>query len=387
VGVGKRSYLEQQEHLYASTGGLSASSTLRSLPNHEGMAAYFTLSGKALARNHETLSSSLQELWRQVRFDEADRIKDMLSQAAIRRESSITQQGHGLAMQAAASGLSIGAWLSHELSGLPSIQRLKSSVAERGFEERVIQSFEGIQAVLLGHTPEHYLFVNEPELSKECHQQVRKLWSEVTDRPIAVKGFTCDMAPKKENTAWLTNTQVHFCAKAFATVSAVHPDAAPLTVLGGYLRNGFLHRAIREQGGAYGGGATHDLAAGVFKFYSYRDPRLSGTLEDFDASIRWLLETKHETEKLEQAILGVISSLDKPASPAGEAKQDFHYRLTGRMPEFRQRFREQVLSTRLEDLQRVAESYLKPELSQVAIVSHAGARNELEALGLSLYEI
>ena len=24
-------------------------------------------------------------------------------------------------------------------------------------------------------------------------------------------------------------------------------------VLGGFLRNGFLHRAIREQGGAYGG--------------------------------------------------------------------------------------------------------------------------------------
>lgn len=35
------------------------------------------------------------------------------------------------------------------------------------------------------------------------------------------------------------------------------------------LRNKFLHREIREKGGAYGGGATGD-AAGQMSFYSYR---------------------------------------------------------------------------------------------------------------------
>ena len=54
------------------------------------------------------------------------------------------------------------------------------------------------------------------------------------------------------NQIWVANTQVNFCAKAFPTVSSGHPDAPALTVLGAYLRNGFLHRAIREQGGAYG---------------------------------------------------------------------------------------------------------------------------------------
>ncbi len=47
-----------------------------------------------------------------------------------------------------------------------------------------------------------------------------------------------------------------------------HPDAAALTVLGGVLRNGFLHRAIREQGGAYGGGASQDSGIAAFHFYS-----------------------------------------------------------------------------------------------------------------------
>jgi Zn-dependent M16 (insulinase) family peptidase len=63
-------------------------------------------------------------------------------------------------------------------------------------------------------------------------------------------------------------------------------------VLGGFLRNGFLHRAIREQGGAYGGGASHDAGIAAFRFYSYRDPRHAATLADFDAALDWLHGTR-----------------------------------------------------------------------------------------------
>ena len=49
-------------------------------------------------------------------------------------------------------------------------------------------------------------------------------------------------------------------------VEVSHPDAAPLMVLAAYLRNGFLHSAIREKGGAYGGGvmtAMHVLSVSI----------------------------------------------------------------------------------------------------------------------------
>jgi Zn-dependent M16 (insulinase) family peptidase len=85
---------------------------------------------------------------------------------------------------------------------------------------------------------------------------------------------------------WVTNTQVNFCARAYPTVPSGHPDAPILSVLGAFLRNGYLHRSIREQGGAYGGGASHDANIGAFRFFSYRDPRLIDTLQDFDASGR-----------------------------------------------------------------------------------------------------
>jgi Zn-dependent M16 (insulinase) family peptidase len=92
-------------------------------------------------------------------------------------------------------------------------------------------------------------------------------------------------------------------------------------------------------------------------------------LDDFDQSIQWLLETDHEAETLEQAILGVISGLDKPGSPAGEAKQAFHSNLFGRSPEQRRKFRQQLLQVSLDDLKRVTRQYLKPELASVAVIT------------------
>lgn len=190
------------------------------------------------------------------------------------------------------------------------------------------------------------------------------------------------MPPVRERCAevWLTNTQVNFCARAYPTVTELHPDAAALVVLGGFLRNGFLHRAIREQGGAYGGGATQDTGMAAFRFYSYRDPRLGETLRDFDQALEWMLDTRHDQRALEEAILGVIGSLDKPSSPAGEAKQHFYNRLFGRSHDMREAFRQLVLSVTLDDLRRVTETYFKPELASTAVITSAGQPETIAAL-------
>jgi Zn-dependent M16 (insulinase) family peptidase len=187
--------------------------------------------------------------------------------------------------------------------------------------------------------------------------------------------------------AWLTNTQVNFCAKAYPTVPVGHPDAAPLAVLAGFLRNGYLHRAIREQGGAYGGGASHDADNAAFRFFSYRDPRLEETLDDFDHAVRWLQEEKHEWRLVEEAVLGVIGSIDKPGSPAGEAKDAFYNSLYGRTPEQRQHFRKQVLEVSLQDLQRVGETYLRPEQASIAVISSHGSEQHCRELGFDVNQL
>ena len=183
-------------------------------------------------------------------------------------------------------------------------------------------------------------------------------------------------------TYWMVDSQVNFCAWALPTVTMDHADAAPLAVMAGLLRNAFLHTAIRERGGAYGAGATQDSALGCFKFYSYRDPRVEGTFADFAASIDWLLARKSGDDLIEQSVLGLIGGMDRPGSPAGEAKQSFHQDKSGRSKALRQQFRERVLATQWHDVQRVAEQYLRNQPGSKAVIAPRGSDKLASNLGL-----
>ena len=107
-------------------------------------------------------------------------------------------------------------------------------------------------------------------------------------------------------------------------------------------------------------------------------------MDDFEKSIYWLLEEKHDESTLEQAILGVISTLDKPGSPAGDAKRHFHNQLSGRTHDFKESFRKRVLDVKLSDLRNVTEKYLKAEVSSTAVLSNLKSKDNNQAVIESL---
>jgi len=95
----------------------------------------------------------------------------------------------------------------------------------------------------------------------------------------------------------------------------------------------------------------------------------------------------HEYQPLEEAILGVISTIDKPGSPAGEAKKAFYGNLFGRDEAFRRRSRQNILAVTMDDLKCVAETWLKPELASTAIITHSGNQADAEKLGLDICQL
>ena len=218
--------------------------------------------------------------------------------------------------------------------------------------------------------PKQLLIVSEAEHQGWLNEALEIHWKNGVYHGNSTKTFKMP-APVQQppRVGFLTNTQVNFCAKAYPTVAIGHADAPALQVLGDFLRNGYLHRAIREQGGAYGSGADYHPDSGSFRFYSYRDPRLSGTFEDFNRALDWLQTNDHLPRTLEEAILGVIASIDKPGSPAGEAISAFFGNLFGYTTEQRRLFRKRVLKVTMEDLKRVAITYLNSERSYSAVVS------------------
>lgn len=388
LGAGNRNYLEMQQWQSRVSGGLRMSYSVRGdLHDPAKGLGHLLLSGKALENQAHAFNDLMRVTLEELRFDEVNRVRESVAQMKARWENSVTGQGHALAMQAAAASFSAVAGFNQRVSGLHGIRRVKAldaAIAQDEALEQLLARLGGLHAKVLA-APRRGLLIGDGERLPALEATLASTWSGARYAPFA-EPFQFAAPTRQDSVAWLANTQVQFCSRAYAAVPLEHPDAAPLMLLGGFLRNGFLHGAIREKGGAYGGGAGYDSNACAFRFYSYRDPRLEETLKDFDASVQWLLNDKHEQRQLEEAVLGIISDMDKPLSPSGEARAAYHNQLYGRTPEQRRRTRERILATTLDDLRRVGAQYLAGD-AVTAVVMPAAKAGVAEALGLRLEKL
>ncbi len=379
LGLGNESYLQVQARQAAVCGGISAYTSMRGdIGDEQQMKAFLVLSSKALLRNSSEQAQLMRDTLEKLRFDEVERITDIVAHIRARRESSITGNGHGLAMAAACGGMSPIAELNQKLAGLQGIRALKAiddSLKSEEGKQGVGQQLTALHQKLLA-AQRRLLIVAEQHGFDEHSPGLAAIWADFQASSQAPLQLATVRGQRRE--FWCANSQVNFCASAYPTVPSDHPDAPALSVLAVYLRNGILHRCIREQGGAYGGGASQDSNIAAFRFYSYRDPRLQETLDDFRSAINWMLETPVSEDALEQSILGVVGSIDRPGSPAGEAKQDYHNRIFGRNLEDRRRFRQRVLAVSGDDLKRVTKQYLEGVEPSIAVLSNASRAEQLE---------
>jgi presequence protease len=379
-GAGQESYLATQTRR-AQVGHFNASPSVRShigdLQRHH---AHFVVSAKGLRRHTPKLIGVLEEILPLARFDEADRLVDLLAQTRADLELGISDRGHQLAMNSAARGLSPSGWLSDLWDGpsnVREIQRLETAVnSTASVIKETFAIFESLRQKLLAHHPQ-ILIVGEDEALKVAAASL----GAPAAKTSAHTPMVVPPALTAQPTAWVANAEVNFCAKAYPVIPDGHQDAPALAVLSRYLSDGFLHPAIREKGGAYGGGASFDGDSGCFFFYSYRDPRLLETLADFDRALDWF-STAEDPRRLEESILGVIRGLDKPRSPAGAAIDAFYSQLQGRTPEYRAGVRAQVLNMTYADLSAAAGRYFDPQRAVIGLVTNRAEAATIAALGL-----
>ncbi len=390
IGAGGRNYLEMAEAMEAVTGGISARTSLLDSPaDLEQFDAGFELKGKALIRNAEPLFGLLQDFLRTPDFSDLTRLHKVLGQLQVSMENSVPQSGHTYAARMAAAGLSPAAQLREQWSGLSQIALVRelasksvddldqlatilTSIARSLFDQAQLQvavaveeqhfsSFEGALAALLESLS--YCSQATPSLSQAFNGQ-----------------------PGRHGLVW--SLPVQYVTRVFKTVPFSAPDSAPLTVLARLLRAEFLHREIREKGGAYGGMAGHNSGAGLFSMLSYRDPHLERTLQVFDDAIAWVISGQFEDVSVEEAILAVFSDLDKPLSPAGLAAHEFACLRRGITLEMRNDFRRQLLKVDAPALIRVAKRYLQDGESAVAVLAGESAlKRANENLGEKRLEI
>ena len=165
------------------------------------------------------------------------------------------------------------------------------------------------------------------------------------------------------------NTQVNFSALSMDAPIYDPKESAKYLLLSSLLRNEYLHKRVREQGGAYGGGAVYDPFSGTFKMFSYRDPRFIDTIQDFEDSLEWALKGDFSEEILLEAKLSVLSDIDKPSSPAGEAFKDYRLNLEGKSQKDRSAYRNNILEIKTDEIVEAAKNLKDRKKSVFSIIN------------------
>ncbi|MBP7974935.1 MAG: insulinase family protein, partial [Acinetobacter sp.] len=130
VGAGEYDYLELQQLQTAVSGGLGMGASLRSkVDNKDRISAWLTLTTKSLTQKLDAIQL-LKLAFEQLRFDEKDRIIELLQQRKTRWHSRLSGSGHSYAMQTASRQMSALARRDYHNTGLGALNWLSDLVTK-----------------------------------------------------------------------------------------------------------------------------------------------------------------------------------------------------------------------------------------------------------------
>ncbi len=376
IGSGTRSYDENLEYIQAHTGGIGASCAL-----HLQAVKLFPLMC-------DTLLSP--------RFNEKKRIEELLLQLREGMLNRLNRQAMRYASQLAVSGFSSSSHVSEAWHGLRYFKHIEAiSTDLKNNLPKLIDQLSALKEQIISFAHPHLVLSGSKEMLSQLEKEH---FYGLLDLPVKTlertwtPDYPVNPTPSQARTI---ASQVAFNVEAYRTVSYIHPHAPALMVASLLLDNKVLHRRIREQGGAYGSGATYSVNAGNFYFHSYRDPHIASTLRTFQDSIAEIAMGRFSAQDLEEAKLGIIQQFDTPISPGSRALTAYGWLRDGKTKEMRQQFRNRLLALTVQEIQHAIETELLPQKGEGIVVSFAGrellekenALLEMEHRALPIYSI
>jgi Zn-dependent M16 (insulinase) family peptidase len=367
VGVDARSFEEaaawRQEMVPMFDVDLEAEDRFPQPDGRPALHARLIFSARNLREQHAAIAAVLSESIRSPRFDEHERIAFLIESVAENLAQEVGDSGHRYAGIAAEAPFSMRRRFDNSVDGTGALrfyrdlaQQIESEQGLRQICDRLVALHERVT-----RCPVHILCAGVGDDGPTLAGMIDVPGAtEATGATLAEAAATAgDPPPAPANLALLAPAQVNHCFASWAVPAIGHPVAPVLSVLANVLTNQVLHQALREEGGAYGGQARYSLHSGIFTMLSYRDPRLMGTYADFARAIDWVIESPLSREHVEEAIIGVISDLDKPLSPVNEALHAWRMKQRGIDQTMRAEFRRGVLQCTEAELKAAAKDYLR----------------------------
>lgn len=363
LGAGKRDYADMLAYQQAHTGGFNTSLSLH-IPQEDPDSFHpaISLRGKALASHGKQLFSLFQDFAQGARTNDPARVQELLLQHANHLQNRFVKSAMSYAIQKALKGFSAASCIHDAWHGLV-------------YYEAVMAWMKNPKNLSdeLGRIQREVFAKGKPTLVMSCDQknfdllEKERFWglADLASLPIE-HPWSC--FPKGKESAFSTHfiaAPVAFTARGMRTIACMDARSPLLLLAAELLDNCFLHKEVREKGGAYGSGASYAPHSGNFNLYSFRDPHVAQTLAAFQKALEKIGEGCFTEEDLEDAKFSVIQALDAPVPPGNRAMTAYAWLKAHRTYAERDAFRGKVLSAQKKEIARAVQELLVPASSVV----------------------
>ncbi len=383
LGTKKKDYNTLSRAVESLTAGIDASVVSRwSQGGKKETRNFFYLTTSVLNRNIKPALLLLREILLEYDFSDYERLFKLGGEFLAQMEAGIVSHGHEYALSLAGRGFSLKHYLNEEWHGLHQyffIKKIFTKYSQSKMKQLAEKMATLAEKIFCQKNLQIGLIGEENHLTL-VHREVDGLFAGFKNKRQGKKFKKIKI--KRFFEAYEANTTVAFVAAAFMTVSLRHEDAASLFVLSKLLFGQYLHKVIREQGGAYGANARYNMEDGSFYLNSYRDPHIVRTLDVFAHSKAFILSGNFKSAQVEESIIAAIGEIDRPKAPTAVGLTAFWADLIGLSFAERQKFRNRLLKVTKNDVIRVSRKHfpLSEDKYSIAVLANKEMINKANRL-------
>jgi Zn-dependent M16 (insulinase) family peptidase len=286
-------------------------------------------------------------------FDDKKRMKEIIREMKSRLEMVVFSRGHIAAGNHLLSYFSSAGKFNEITKGLDFYRFIAS--LEKEFDksaDKIIESLKKVSRAVFNKNNLLISFTAEEKDYKSFKDNMGRILEELGSESLSYNEYKFDLTP--ENEGLLTQANVQYVAKGYNFFELGYKYTGKLLVLKTIIGLDYLWNEVRVQGGAYGAFGRFDRSGNMFAV-SYRDPNLKETMNIYDKMYEYIGSFNPDNREMTKYIIGTISEIDFPMTPSMKGDRAAANYICRISSEDVQRERDEVLSTKPEDIRAFAD--------------------------------
>ncbi|MFR7354145.1 insulinase family protein, partial [Anaerococcus obesiensis] len=325
IDTKKHSYQKLDDLIPINMAGLNF--TIQNIKNNDGeINNFIKISFKTTIDRYEKSLEIVKEIMNESVFDDEKRINDILKQIKALFEMNMYDSGHSLALTRSFSHFDKLSYIKDELNGFgyyEFIKKISKNIEEdfNKFKEKLEDLYKEIFS--------KNLLVNITS-SKNDYEKVKAyVKKEFSDlEKIKKEKAQIDFYKSYYKEGILSDANVNYVSVGGDLKEFSDKKLNLLALSSSIISNPYIHDLIRAKGGAYGAGLMVDKYGNIGT-YSYRDPNIEKTVENYKKIPEILENLKLDPNDLKNQKISKMGSYLKPQSLQAKTSLDFIRYLQG----------------------------------------------------------